>query len=170
MIRLSSVRTSRGADDLLSIFAYILISSGLPCAISETAFMDDFLTEASRVTRMGYFLATLQATVELINGLFGSSLSSFDSPLLSLCCACSGLDLKTLLAKVSTPTRQQRLLASGGGLSQAGTPGYGTPSRRSGNRSSNTPLARRNLSRDMLDDDDEQARKARLAQALASCI
>jgi len=81
MIRLSSVRTSRGADDLLSIFAYILISSGLPCAISETAFMDDFLTEASRVTRMGYFLATLQATVELINGLFWVVAFFFRQPL-----------------------------------------------------------------------------------------
>jgi len=61
--------SNSGADDLLSIFAYILIKSGLSFVISESAFMNDFVSESSKLARPGFFLATLQAAIDLISGL-----------------------------------------------------------------------------------------------------
>ncbi len=60
---------SSAADDLLSIFSYILIKSRLPHVISEACFIQDFVSDSLKHAMPGYFLATLQAAIELIQSL-----------------------------------------------------------------------------------------------------
>ena len=57
------------ADDLLSIVSFILIKSQLTNVISEAAFIDDFISRSMKLHMPGYFLATLQASIELITKL-----------------------------------------------------------------------------------------------------
>jgi hypothetical protein len=57
------------ADDLLSIVSFILIKSQLANAISEAAFIDDFISRPMKIHLPGYFLSTLQASIELITKL-----------------------------------------------------------------------------------------------------
>lgn len=57
------------ADDLLSIFAFVLLRSRLPHVISEAEFMRDWVGDRSNLAMSGYFLAVLQAAIELISHL-----------------------------------------------------------------------------------------------------
>ena len=55
-----------GADDLLLLFAYLLIHSRVENLVAELAFLADFIPEHQRCTMQGYYLATTQAAAELL--------------------------------------------------------------------------------------------------------
>ena len=55
------------ADDLLSIVSFVLIKSKSANLFSEAAFIDDFISRPMKLHMPGYFLATLQASLELIH-------------------------------------------------------------------------------------------------------
>jgi hypothetical protein len=55
------------ADDLLSLVSFILVKSRVSYLFSEAAFIDDFISKSMKVQMPGYFLATLQAAIELIS-------------------------------------------------------------------------------------------------------
>lgn len=60
---------SIGADDLLVLMSFVLVKSQISNVISELAFTEDFMSESTKLSMPGYFLATMQAAVELIAGL-----------------------------------------------------------------------------------------------------
>ena len=55
-----------GADDLLLLFAYLLIHARSGALLAELAFLADFIPEHQRCTMQGYYLATTQAAAELL--------------------------------------------------------------------------------------------------------
>jgi Vacuolar sorting protein 9 (VPS9) domain len=64
------------ADDLLSIFAFVLIKANVAHTVSEANFIDDFCTDSLKLAKPGYFLATLQAAVQLIQNIDSDSVTS----------------------------------------------------------------------------------------------
>ena len=69
-----------GGDELLPIFTYIVIRSGVKNLISETTFMELFVSDDQARGEMGYILATLQTVIAFLSCLDNSSISqSVDS-------------------------------------------------------------------------------------------
>jgi hypothetical protein len=54
------------ADDLLSLVSFILVKSQAANLVSEAAFIEDFISRPMKMHMPGYFLATLQAAIELV--------------------------------------------------------------------------------------------------------
>eukprot|EP00743_Colponemidia_sp_Colp-15_P006219 GILK01006690.1.p1 GENE.GILK01006690.1~~GILK01006690.1.p1 ORF type:complete len:452 (+),score=39.66 GILK01006690.1:69-1424(+) len=65
------------ADDLLSIFAFVVVHSNLVDIFAHCRIIEEFTTDSIRRSMPGYYLATLQAAVELIQNLSGEGLSGF---------------------------------------------------------------------------------------------
>jgi hypothetical protein len=55
-----------GADDLLILFTYIITYADVPYLLAEMNFMDDYMDDKHRCMMTGYYLATTQASTELI--------------------------------------------------------------------------------------------------------
>ena len=55
-----------GADDLLLLFTYLLLRTGVPSLLAELAFLGDFIPDHQRCTMQGYYLATANAAAELL--------------------------------------------------------------------------------------------------------
>eukprot|EP01084_Bolivina_argentea_P298197 513838_1 len=53
-------------DDLLSLFAYILVQANLHCLWAEVELIDDFVVDNLRMDMPGYYIATLRAAMQLI--------------------------------------------------------------------------------------------------------
>eukprot|EP01083_Nonionella_stella_P172169 589994_1 len=57
------------ADDLLSIFCYIVTRADVPLLVAQTHFMEDFIPTTMQAGQAGYYLATLRAAVTLLPSL-----------------------------------------------------------------------------------------------------
>ena len=55
-----------GADDLLLLFTYLLLHSGVPSLWCEFSYLSDFIPDHQRCTMFGYYLATFTAAAELL--------------------------------------------------------------------------------------------------------
>jgi hypothetical protein len=58
-----------GADDLVPIFAYVILKARLPKIFSEMNFIWEFATDSEMNGKYGYGFATFQIGVEIITGL-----------------------------------------------------------------------------------------------------
>lgn len=69
-----------GGDELLPIFTYVVIRSGVKNLISEATFMELFANDDQARGEMGYILATLQTVIAFLSCLDNTSISqSVDS-------------------------------------------------------------------------------------------
>jgi hypothetical protein len=59
----------RGADELLPIFAFVVIKANVPNVYSEASFMELFIEDQQAVQREGYALATMQSALMAICSL-----------------------------------------------------------------------------------------------------
>lgn len=58
-----------GGDDMLPLFAYVMIKSGLSMLVSEAKFIEDFVSKKSRFSEGAYFLVTFHTALALIGCL-----------------------------------------------------------------------------------------------------
>eukprot|EP00011_Vannellida_sp_DIVA3-517-6-12_P000350 CAMPEP_0114612628 /NCGR_PEP_ID=MMETSP0168-20121206/4718_1 /TAXON_ID=95228 ORGANISM="Vannella sp., Strain DIVA3 517/6/12" /NCGR_SAMPLE_ID=MMETSP0168 /ASSEMBLY_ACC=CAM_ASM_000044 /LENGTH=1002 /DNA_ID=CAMNT_0001823615 /DNA_START=214 /DNA_END=3223 /DNA_ORIENTATION=+ len=58
-----------GGDDMLPLFAYVMIKSGLSMLVSEAKFIEDFVSQKSRYSEGAYFLVTFHTALALIGCL-----------------------------------------------------------------------------------------------------
>ena len=56
-----------GGDELLPLFAYVVIRSGITFLWSESSFIETFINEKTAIEKGGYLLATLQTCLNLVN-------------------------------------------------------------------------------------------------------
>ena len=59
--------TNSGAEDLLPIFMYCLLKSGLKNVCTECHFMEDFLPKAMKLNENGYALAVFSSCARSVN-------------------------------------------------------------------------------------------------------
>jgi len=55
-----------GADDLVPIFAYVVLNSNIPKIFSEMNFIGEFATDSDMNGKYGYVFATFQISVEIV--------------------------------------------------------------------------------------------------------
>ena len=54
------------ADELMSIFIYIIIKAQMPNLLIHMKIIKDFTTSITKTTMMGYYFATLEASILFI--------------------------------------------------------------------------------------------------------
>ena len=60
------VGVSSGADDLLILFAVLIVRGDIDCLHAHLKFIEDLMSEAHRGLVSGYYHATFQAAAELL--------------------------------------------------------------------------------------------------------
>lgn len=68
-----------GGDDLLPLFAYVVIRSRIPNPYSEFRFIEDFLNESLCKGEVNYFLVTYCTSLALISYLCDETLSTWSN-------------------------------------------------------------------------------------------
>lgn len=56
-----------GADDLLPIFAYVIVKANPPAIRSQTAFLGEFINEMLAMGEEGFAMATLETALDFLD-------------------------------------------------------------------------------------------------------